>query len=555
MSYLFKRDVKFSLFLKFTLVISITLILILSIMGRLIIHYTGESLLTEEKRSNQILTDLVARISAGPIQRLDYSQLEGYTESLQNGDDEKYDTNKILSVIFYDKHGNKINFSGIEHDKIELPDYIWEIEESEIIGDESEVLGKVVIIFSLESIYQTTDEISNTFNIAIGLLILILIVLITLLLLIIIIKPLKKLTRAAESLSKGDFDFKIGYHSNDEIGFLGNTFRKMRKEIKQSFKEIQSRKQELKDYNLKLGEMVEQRTVQLKNAMEEIKERNQQMLADLKMARSVQLNIIPKAKDFPQRKELQFGYKYSSMESVGGDLYDVVQIDRNRYGFLIADVSGHGVPAALITSMAKVSFKANSKHNMNTAEVCSKVNLDLYSLIGNLMYFITAYYCTIDIESGEFEYTNAGHHPALLLPANERKVRKLDTDGIILGSFDRISDFESRKVMLNEGDRILLFTDGIVEARNDKMEIYGYDKLMHFIHQHYSLSPLDFVNKLEEDIENHCEGREQDDDMAVLCIEYKTKSGQTDKAEESMSGAVKNSGSPTVIVKEKPPLL
>ncbi len=535
---LFIGKVKFSLFLKFTLVITLTLILILSLMGRIITNYTESSLISEQKKSNEIVTNLIAKISSSPIERLDYASLEGYSQNLENVIETPYHNSEILSVIFYDKHGNKINLKNTEHEHIELPKHFWDIQESVILGETNEILGKVKMVFSLESIYDTTKKITNNFNIAIVVLLLVLIAVITLLLLIIIIIPLKKLTGAVDSMSKGNFHFRIGYHSNDEIGFLGNTFRKMRKELKQSFQEIKNRKQELKDYNMHLGEMVEKRTEQLKKAHDELKERNDQMLSDLQMARSVQLNIIPKDKDFPKRKELQFGYKYSSMESVGGDLYDVIHLDKNRYGFLIADVSGHGVPAALITSMAKVSFSSNSNIRMSTADVCSKVNNELCSLIGNLTYFISAYYCTIDLESGELEYTNGGHHPALLLPTNEKKIRKLDTDGFVLGSFEDI-DFENKKILLNEGDRILLFTDGIIEARNEDTNIYGYKRLMKFIHNNYYLSPEEFVNMLGNDIDKHCGKRPQDDDRAILCIEFKSKIGNGKSLEEALSVEVR----------------
>jgi len=374
------------------------------------------------------------------------------------------------------------------------------------------------------------------------------IVIISLLLILVITRPLKKLTKVVECITNGNFDIRVSYKSNDEIGFLSKSFMGMSAELKRNFKEINYRKQELKEYNQRLEGIVREKTEDLANSLIEmkkakdmadeahhkLKERNEEMLEELNMARTVQLNMIPKANDFPQREELNFGYQYSSMDEVGGDLYDVMRIDKNAYGFLIADVSGHGVPAALITSMAKVSFNSNSVLDKSTADICENVNEELYSLIGNLSYFLTAYYCVINLETGVFEFTNAGHHPAILMPSNNRNIEKLDTEGFLIGAFNNIT-FGSEKRILNEGDRILLFTDGIVEAKNDDESLYGYDRLTSFIYNNYDKEPKTFVDDLVKDVENFCGKRPPDDDRAILFIEFISKIKTGNSTEETLN--------------------
>lgn len=272
----------------------------------------------------------------------------------------------------------------------------------------------------------------------------------------------------------------------------------------------------------RLEDMVDKRTAELNEANHILKLQNDQMLEELKMAERVQRSIIPDANDFPQRTELSFGSNYSSMENIGGDLYDVIRIGRNSYGFLIADVSGHGIPAALITTMVKVSFNSHSSWNVPTGQVCTNVNEELFKFIGDLDYYLTAYYAMIDLESGVFKYTNCGHHPALLLRKKDDSIEELDTAGFFIGAFEDIN-YETGSTHLEEGDRILLFTDGIIEARDKAGDFYEYERLYDFINKNKHLSPVEFVDKMIEDVKIFCDGHPADDDRAILYIEFISK--------------------------------
>ena len=148
---------------------------------------------------------------------------------------------------------------------------------------------------------------------------------------------------------------------------------------------------------------------------------------ELAMAKCIQQRLLPLAEELPQRPEIACAGYYASMSNVGGDLYDIIRIGRNAYGVLIADVSGHGIPAALITALVKISFRSKIRWGVSTAEVCRQVNEELYPLLSDLDYFVTAYFLIIDLEQGRMEYTNCGHHPALLLRVSEDAPLALDT--------------------------------------------------------------------------------------------------------------------------------
>lgn len=382
---------------------------------------------------------------------------------------------------------------------------------------------------------EVASKLINLRNITILIMLIALIIVIPIVLLVSssITKPIVELTGKASKISEGNFDVKINYRAENEIGFLGKTFENMCIDLKKSFLEIKKQKDEIENYknriekyNDQLEEEVKQRTKELQKANIELLRRNKDMIRELQMAKRVQQSIIPHDKDFPTIKELTFGSKYSSMDSVGGDLYDLIKIDQDKYAVLMADVSGHGVPAALITSMAKVSFNSNSSINNSPKKVLEKVNAEIYKLIGDLEYYLSAYYGILDLGNGIFTYSNASHHPAILIRPNTNEIISLDVDGFFIGTFDSI-DFEEKYITLNENDKILLFTDGIIEAKNEKGRFYRYDNLRNYIKKNINTPAKEFVNGLISDVDEFSNNTPPDDDRAVLLIEYSAKSRKT----------------------------
>lgn len=268
-----------------------------------------------------------------------------------------------------------------------------------------------------------------------------------------------------------------------------------------------------------IRDSLDEETKRVIDTNDALKRMNEKILEDLEMAKRVQRNMLPSARNFEMRPEFKVGSQYSSMESLGGDLYDIIRTGRNGYAFLIADVSGHGTAAALITTMVKVSFNANSGWTIEAGDVCKQVNDEMCQLIGDLEYYVTAFYANVNLENGILNYACAGHHPLYLYRHKTREVEELKTPGSIIGAFPD-ARYGSANTTLTNGDRMLFYTDGITEARNTKGEFYTDGRLREFFRKNATLTPKRFIDKLAEDLAEFTGGRRQDDDRAVMFVEF-----------------------------------
>lgn len=330
-----------------------------------------------------------------------------------------------------------------------------------------------------------------------------------------IFKSINITLKGFNEISKGHLDEKIDINTRDEIQLLANGFNEMGGQLKESFDKIEKQNEEIRKYNEHLEDLVEERT-------REIKEKNEVLMNDLKMAQKVQLGIIPDDNTLPKIKDIRFGSKYIALESIGGDMYDVIHLSDRIYGFVIADVSGHGVPAALISTMVKVSFNTMARLSRDTGKICTQVNKEVCNLIGDLEYDLTAFLGIMNLETKELQYTNAAHHPAIIYRGSEKEILRLDTPDTYMGLVNDI-EYTTGSVKLIDGDRIILFTDGLVEARNEHEEMYDEDKFIYYIKKHAEEPAKDLVNGLVNDVKKFCGKNKIDDDMAILCIDYSTK--------------------------------
>jgi len=192
---------------------------------------------------------------------------------------------------------------------------------------------------------------------------------------------------------------------------------------------------------------------------------------ELAIARRIQFSILPHHP--PASTSLAIATRYVPMTEVAGDFFDFAKIDAKQCGFLIADVSGHGVPAALIAAMVKVAFQAQAKHRDIPELVLAGMN-DMLShrLEGQ---FVTAGYAFIDTEAGKLRYAGAGHPPLFLLSGGS-EVQELFPQGLMLGPFPE-AQYSRAERDLATGDRILMYTDGMVETFNRNDEEFGSERL------------------------------------------------------------------------------
>lgn len=217
-----------------------------------------------------------------------------------------------------------------------------------------------------------------------------------------------------------------------------------------------------------LGYLVASRSMQTEQALTAIRN-------ELEIARRIQTSILPER--MPNLAGVTLAAQYVPMSQVAGDFYDFLLMDEHRIGVLIADVSGHGVPAALVASMVKVAIASQAEHADDPAKVMAGLNS---TLSGKLQgQFVTAAYLFLDLKAAVGRYAAAGHPALIHYVAAERSVREIVENGLILGVMP-FANYESAMLSLGAGDRFLLYTDGVLEAARNGEE-FGPERLKQIV--------------------------------------------------------------------------
>lgn len=239
---------------------------------------------------------------------------------------------------------------------------------------------------------------------------------------------------------------------------------------------------------------------------------------ELEIARQIQAGLLPDHNAVVPG--LQIATRYIPATSVAGDFYDFLKADGCGLGILIADVTGHGVPAALSASMVKVAIRAQSERMDRPADVLAGLNT---ILCGNLQgQFVTAGYVYLDVAGKQLSYSGAGHPPLLLWRNRHQNVAEIEENGIFLGAFSETA-YSSRAVCFEPGDRCLLYTDGILEAPNQQGEEFGSERLRDFLVKNRDLSTQQFCDALVSALDRWCArpaDREQHDDLTLVAVDF-----------------------------------
>ncbi len=334
-----------------------------------------------------------------------------------------------------------------------------------------------------------------------------------------IVKPIKALKKGAIALAGGELSYRVEIARNDEFGELASFFNNVAQNLHNDMEHIEEQRAQIERYSQSLEIKVARRTLALNEAYTRLRMRNEQMEEEVQMAAAVQRKIIPTEAELPSHPALSFGARYQAMANVGGDLYDVMDLGGGRYAFMIGDVSGHGIPAALIAAMAKVSFRSHSRSDRDPNDILADVNEEMCLLIGEDTYFLSAFLAILDIHDGIVRYSNAGHHPALLRHIDSR-VEELDIpDGQLIGIAENFS-CSCGTARMQRGDRLVLYTDGLIEARSENGVFYGSQRLLSFLEDHGAENPRSFAGALLDDLSAFCIGMKQSDDRALLVIGF-----------------------------------
>ena len=240
---------------------------------------------------------------------------------------------------------------------------------------------------------------------------------------------------------------------------------------------------------------------------------------DLNISRDIQQAILPKKfPPFPDEPNFDIYASMVAANEVGGDFYDFFLIDDHRLGFVIGDVSGKGVSAAIFMAVSRTLIRATGLKG-DSVSACMEYANNLLCKESVSSMFVTVFYGILNTQTGEVDYVNAGHNPPYILSSNG--ISKVEmTNGLALGVLDDFN-FESKKIQLKKGDKFLLYTDGVVEAFNLEETAYGEEKFENFLNQSLHHPVETIIKKSFTELNEFAGGAPQSDDITLLGITYK----------------------------------
>jgi serine phosphatase RsbU (regulator of sigma subunit) len=304
------------------------------------------------------------------------------------------------------------------------------------------------------------------------------------------LRPVSELTKGAEAIGSGDLDYQIPTMRRNELGQLAVTFNRMTRELK----------------------------VATEQALEQ-----ERIKKELQVAQQIQQMLLPK--HLPEIKGFSFGSLYRAAKEVGGDYYDFFQVGDDRLGITVADVCGKGVPAGLLMSVARSILKSMAPNQTSPRDVVRELNRVLLTDFTRGL-FITMFYAVVDVKKKTLLYTSAGHNPTLIYRSKTNECISLEMTPPCLplgidgsGMFDSL--VKEKKVSLQKGDVLILYTDGVTEAMNEDRDEFGLEGLQASIEKHIKGKSPDaeaVIQGLDEDLNHFCGSMHQSDDIAVVTM-------------------------------------
>ena len=245
----------------------------------------------------------------------------------------------------------------------------------------------------------------------------------------------------------------------------------------------------------------------------------QRIEESLKLAADIQMGMLPSTfPAFPERNDFDLFAGIIPAKEVGGDFYDFFLVDKKHLCFVIGDVSGKGIPAALFMALTKTQIKASSSRRRTPGDILFRANNDLCHENESSM-FCTLFYGIMNTETGEVTYANAGHNPPYIIEKGVEPVQIESTGGIALGVMEEM-EFESATFTASKGDSIFLYTDGVNEAMNEADEEYTYERLEDYLKENSAESITDIVNGNLNNVKEFACTAPQSDDITVLALRY-----------------------------------
>lgn len=321
------------------------------------------------------------------------------------------------------------------------------------------------------------------------------------------VNPIYELSMGVREIASGNIDKKLHLNTGDEIEHLASCVNAMTDELK----------------------------VYMNNMAKAAAEKAH-LYAELDVAARIQKATLPCIfPPFPDHHEFDIYADMKPAKEVGGDFYDFYLLDDNHLIFTVADVSGKGVAAALFMVVSKTvmkNFAMTITGDGDLAPLIACTNDQLCRENGVDM-FVTAFVGMLELSTGKLSYVNAGHNPPLIYRAAQKSFHYLEVErNFILGGMEGI-DYVSQKITLERGDRLLLYTDGVTEALNESVEMYGEEHLMDLLNSIDSnTTPQKLIERVHEDLKEYVGTAEQSDDITMMALCYNGEETGAEKMEE-----------------------
>ncbi len=305
----------------------------------------------------------------------------------------------------------------------------------------------------------------------------------------IFVKPLSKLHSQSAALSSGDYSARVELASRDEIGELSQSFNSMAGSI-------QDKVRTLEDYNKKMD-------------------------FELELAGDVQKLIYP---DFKDNGRFSLSLFSQPCGSVNGDYYDIFDLGDNRFAFLIADVSGHGISAALLTMTLKEKFNLYAPSIADPAQIFRILNREIFDMLTSdklVSHYFTGVYLIIE-ENYSVSFCSAGHPLPVYISRKNQNHSLLVSGGGVVGLIREMSDtFITEKIQMEPGDKLILLTDGIIEAVNSGSEQFGLNRMFQAINEGIDLPVKNNVELIVRRLKDFTDINKLKDDATIIGIEIK----------------------------------
>ena len=261
---------------------------------------------------------------------------------------------------------------------------------------------------------------------------------------------------------------------------------------------------------------VEERTRELAEKNAALEKAQAQLRAELEVARSLQLAILPST--FPATPGCTGAARMIPASTMGGDFYDYIELPDGQIGLVIADVSGHGVPAAFFMAVARTNLRELAVRHADPGECLAQTN-DALCAQNPLDLFVTVFYCMLEPKTGVLRYANGGHNPPYVRHAHGPVETLSGPGGLVLGVMSG-ARYATHTVQLLPGDRLILYTDGVTEAFNPAEEAYGTQRLVDEVQVHGGGTPGALVERICQSVTSFAGAAPQSDDITLTVLSW-----------------------------------